>query len=102
MGETQTSGRRTLKPSPTPAQAFEELVGANLDALYRTSLRLCAGRTDDAEDLLQETMLRAFRKRHDLRDPAAARSWLFTILVRTHANRLRGQRRRREELATDM
>ena len=38
----------------------------------------------------------------ELRDYAAGRSWLFTILVRTHLNRSRTRRRRREALAVDL
>jgi RNA polymerase sigma-70 factor, ECF subfamily len=83
-------------------QAFEELLSANLDALYGTALRLCSGRAADAEDLLQEAMLRAFEHRRSLRDAAAGRSWLFTILVRTNLNRARAQGRRREESASDL
>jgi len=41
-------------------RAFEELLAANLDSLYRTALRLCRGRTEEAEDLLQDSVLRAF------------------------------------------
>jgi RNA polymerase sigma-70 factor, ECF subfamily len=82
-------------------RAFEELLAANLDALYRTALRLCDGRSADAEDLLQDAMLRAFEKRASLRDPSAGRAWLFTTLVRTNLNRVRSSRRRAETLATD-
>lgn len=38
-----------------------------------------------AEDIVQETMLRAWRARSELRDPAAARPWLLTIARREHA-----------------
>jgi RNA polymerase sigma-70 factor, ECF subfamily len=82
-------------------RAFEELLAANLDALYRTALRLCDGRSADAEDLLQDAMLRAFEKRGSLRDPSAGRAWLFTTLVRTNLNRVRSTRRRAETLTTD-
>jgi RNA polymerase sigma factor (sigma-70 family) len=82
-------------------RAFEELLAANLDALYRTALRLCDGRSADAEDLLQDAMLRAFEKRASLRDPSAGRAWLFTTLIRTNLNRVRSSRRRAETLATD-
>lgn len=74
----------------------------HLDALHRTALRLCGGREAEAEDLLQVAVVRAYRAFHDLRDQGAARSWLFTILVRTHRNRLRARRRRREILAGDL
>lgn len=85
---------------PDP-KVFEEILAANLDSLYRTALRLCAGRTEEAEDLLQDSVLRAFAKRDNLRDPRAGRSWLFTTLVRTHLNRVRSERRRRETLESD-
>jgi RNA polymerase sigma-70 factor (ECF subfamily) len=89
-------------PRPSESKAFEELLSEHLDALYRTALRLCGGRRADAEDLLQDAMLRAFARFGELREPAAARMWLFTILTRTNLNRLRTQRRRAEMLASDL
>jgi RNA polymerase sigma-70 factor, ECF subfamily len=74
----------------------------HLDALFRTALRLCAGHTADAEDLLQDATLRALEHQDQLRDPAAGRSWLFTILVRTHLNQRRTERRRAEVTASDL
>jgi RNA polymerase sigma-70 factor (ECF subfamily) len=47
-------------------------------------------------------MLRAFGRFGELREPAAARAWLFTILTRTNLNRIRAQRRRAEMLASDL
>ncbi|HEX4619306.1 MAG TPA: sigma factor, partial [Steroidobacteraceae bacterium] len=38
-----------------------------------------------AEDIVQEALLRAWRSRHALKDPAAARGWLLTIVRREHA-----------------
>ena len=38
-----------------------------------------------AEDVVQETMIRAWKSREELKDPAAARPWLFTIIRREHA-----------------
>jgi len=93
---------------PTPSspaaipRAFEELLTEHLDALYRTALRLCRGHRADAEDLLQDAALRAFEASATLRNPSAARSWLFTILARTHLNRVRGHRRRPEGGETDL
>ena len=84
------------------ARAFEEILGEHLDALYRTALRLCRGQRADAEDLLQDSVIRAFGHLDQLRSPAAAKSWLFTILVRTHLNRQRSARRRAEVLETEL
>lgn len=81
--------------------AFEDLLSANLDSLYRTSLRLCV-EADDAQDLLQDAVLRAFQHRSQLRDPGAGRSWLFRILIRTHLNRVRSRDRRPENVESDM
>jgi RNA polymerase sigma-70 factor (ECF subfamily) len=74
----------------------EDLLSEHLDALYRAALRLCGGRRADAEDLMQDVALQVFRKFDELRDPAAARGWMFTILTRTHLNRLRAAGRRPE------
>lgn len=86
----------------TARRAFEELLSEHLDALYRTGLRLCGGRESDADDLLQEAALRAFRHFGALRDPNAGRSWLFTILARTHLNRVRAAGRRAEVPVADL
>ena len=112
MGKPGPEGRSACSPSggqtPTPgskgppARAFEEVLAEHLDALFRTALRLCRGHEADAEDLLQDTALRAFNAYGGLREPSAARSWLFTILGRTHLNRARGARRRAETASTDL
>lgn len=85
-----------------PERAFEEIFSEHLDALYRTALRLCRGNEADAEDLLQDSALRAFTNFEQLRDPGAARGWLFTILTRTHLNRVRAAGRRAEATGTDL
>lgn len=63
---------------------FEALVRATTGDLYRFAYWLC--REDArAQDLVQETYLRAWRSLDDLRDTAAAKAWLITILRREHA-----------------
>lgn len=83
-------------------RTFEEVVTEHLDALYRTGLRMTRGHTSDAEDLVQDTLLRACEAYAELRAPGAVRTWLFTILVRTHLNRRRAAKRRPEALACDL
>ncbi|MGH7713762.1 MAG: RNA polymerase sigma factor [Gemmatimonadaceae bacterium] len=87
---------------PSAPREFEELLSEHLDALYASSLRFCAGRSADAEDLLQDAVFRAFRHFDELRAPDAARAWFFTILSRTNLNRLRARHRRGETLAADL
>jgi RNA polymerase sigma-70 factor (ECF subfamily) len=83
-------------------RAFEELLSEHLDALFGTALRLCSGHQADAEDLLQDAALRAFDGFGSLRQETAGKAWLFTILLRTHLNRVRSAQRRPETLASDL
>jgi RNA polymerase sigma-70 factor (ECF subfamily) len=63
---------------------FDALVRATSADLYRFGVWLC--RNDAlAQDLVQETYLRAWRSLDDLRDTKAAKAWLITILRREHA-----------------
>ena len=63
---------------------FEALVYTLSTDLYRYAFWLCRGQ-DRAEDLVQETFLRAWRSLDSLRDDKAAKGWLITILRREHA-----------------
>jgi RNA polymerase sigma-70 factor, ECF subfamily len=68
--------------------AFEADALASLDSLYRTALRLTR-RPADAEDLVQETYLKAFRAADQFTPGTNLRAWLFTILHNTARNRAR-------------
>lgn len=74
---------------------FDALVRAHTCDLYRFAWWLC-GDDARAQDLVQETLLRAWRALDSLRDGAAAKPWLLTILRREHA---RGFERKRLDLA---
>ena len=93
---------RWKSPRSSEHRVFEELLSEHLDALFRTAVRLCRGHVADAEDLLQDASLRAFDGFGTLRDRAAARGWLFSILMRTQLNRLRARLRHPEDNAADM
>ena len=75
--------------------AFEELV-RRTSRLVFARLYLETGDTHQAEDLLQETLLRAFRSLHELADPRGFRTWLLKIAQNTAIdaarNRLRQKR----------
>ena len=68
--------------------AFEADALASLDSLYRTALRL-THRPADAEDLVQDTYLKAFRAADSFKPGTNLRAWLFTILHNTARNRAR-------------
>ncbi len=57
---------------------FEALVNEHKDAVYRQLIRACGNR-EDAEDVLVEALLKAYRNLEQLRDSAAFRSWLAQI-----------------------
>ncbi|GHO50204.1 sigma-70 family RNA polymerase sigma factor [Ktedonospora formicarum] len=67
---------------------FEAGVLAQLDSLYRTALRM-TNNQQEAEDLVQETMLKAFRFAHTYRPGTNLRAWLFRILNTSAINRYR-------------
>ena len=68
--------------------------------MYRFALRL-AGDHHAAQDIAQETMLRAWRRRKRLRDPRAAKPWLLTIAANIWRDRLRRKRVRSGEAMGD-
>ena len=72
--------------------AFETDALASLDSLYRTALRI-THRPADAEDLVQDTYLKAFRAADSFRPGTNLRAWLFTILHNTARNRARDRAR---------
>ena len=63
---------------------FEVMVNALSADLYRYAFWLCRSR-DLAEDLVQETFMRAWRSFGNLRDERKAKSWLITTLRREYA-----------------
>ncbi len=63
---------------------FDALVNAYTADLYRYGFWLCRNQAQ-AEDLVQETFMRAWKGLHGLKDSKASKAWLFTILRREHA-----------------
>jgi RNA polymerase sigma-70 factor (ECF subfamily) len=73
--------------------AFETLVGAYRRELLVHCYRML-GSFSDAEDLVQETLLRAWEKRATLTSPQSYRAWLYRIATNLCLNRLRSVSRR--------
>ncbi|HEY8830091.1 MAG TPA: sigma-70 family RNA polymerase sigma factor [Candidatus Limnocylindria bacterium] len=70
------------------ADPFETEALSFLDALYRTGLRMTRSEAE-AEDLVQETYIRAFRFRHQFTPGTNLKVWLFRILTNTFINQYR-------------
>ena len=67
---------------------FETEALTFLDALYRTALRMTRSEAD-AEDLVQETYIKAFRAREQFTPGTNLKAWLFRILTNTFINTYR-------------
>lgn len=70
------------------ADRFEQEALSFLDALYRTALRMTRSEAD-AEDLVQETYIRAFRFRDQFTPGTNLKAWLFRIITNTFINSYR-------------
>ncbi|HEX8373066.1 MAG TPA: sigma-70 family RNA polymerase sigma factor [Chthoniobacterales bacterium] len=71
--------------------AFEELIRANAMRVYAVAFAVLQER-EEAEDVAQETFLRAFRDRRQLREPERFVAWLSTIARNLSRDRLRKKR----------
>lgn len=71
----------------------------HIDAVYRFSLRLCQGRESDADDLVQQTFMKAHRSWHTYQRGTECRSWLFTI-CRNEFLKHEGRKGRKHEIPT--
>ncbi len=70
---------------PSKRELFEQHAMPHLDALYSAGLHLTRS-PDDAKDLLQDTVLRAYRFFHQFTIGTNCRAWLLTILYNTFRN----------------
>ncbi|MGV9797147.1 sigma-70 family RNA polymerase sigma factor [Mycobacterium sp. NPDC003449] len=71
-----------------------------VDQLYRGAHRYTRNHAD-AEDLVQEVLLRAYRNFHQFAEDTNIRAWLFRIMTNTWINRYRTAQRRPVEVLTD-
>ena len=79
---------------------FEDLALPHLEPLYRFASRI-TGNAGAAEDLVQETFVKALESFPTLRDPARAKAWLFRILSRLAIDHRRGEARQVPVQVTD-
>jgi RNA polymerase sigma-70 factor (ECF subfamily) len=75
------------------AQAFDRLYRDHVDRIYRFAQRLCR-RVEDAQDLVQDTFLNAYRGLGQFRGDAQVSTWLYRIATRAS---LRLRRKRKGE-----
>lgn len=75
-------------------QDFEKVALPQLDSLYGAALRLTRNPAE-AEDLVQDTYVRAYRFWHTFKTGTSIKAWMFTILRNTFINRYHKTNRRR-------
>ncbi len=75
---------------------FADLAMEHMDSLYAGAMRMTRNPAD-AEDLVQETYLKAYRGFEGFEQGTNLKAWLFRILTNTYINRYRQQKRRPEE-----
>lgn len=102
------AGRPRERPPPrgdepeSSKEGFVEEALPWLDAVYRFALRLVGGDRDAADDLVQETFLRAHRFWDKYERGTNAKSWLFTICRNTYLHGKDLVRNQRERPAADL
>ena len=107
--DTQTGGGVAAIPETfsvggehpvTDTILFESEMNPHLDALYRNAMRL-TGNANDAEDLLQDTYLRAYRFFYQYQPGTNAKAWLFRIMNTVFLNEYRRKARQGETVSYD-
>ena len=68
-------------------KAFEAIYARHSERLWPYACAM-SDDFDDAQDLMQETFVRAYQRLHTLRSPQALASWLATLMSRLAAGRL--------------
>ena len=88
----------TVDGSSPDQESFRVLVREQLPRLYSLARRLVG---DEAEDAVQDCLLKAYQRFHQLQAAAAAPAWMTSILVNCCRDRGRANARRPEEVEFD-
>jgi RNA polymerase sigma-70 factor (ECF subfamily) len=97
----QGTGERPEDTTATHDRArFEDEAFQHLDSLYRTALRMTRN-PEDADDLVQDTLVRGFRFYDRYQPGTNFRAWLFRILTNTYINSYRKKQARPQESSLD-
>ncbi len=86
--------------SSTAQETFVDQAMEHMGTLYSAALRMTRNPAD-AEDLVQETYLKAFRSFHTFQQGTNLKAWLYRILTNTFINAYRAKKRRPEQTEVD-
>jgi RNA polymerase sigma-70 factor (ECF subfamily) len=105
-GKAANRGATRPRSALSPAEAaelesrFERDAMPLLDGMYAAAFRLTRNAAD-AEDLLQETFLRAYRGFHQFKEGTNLKAWLYRILTNTFINSYRKKQREPQTVSDD-
>ena len=95
IGEEKAAALDTVRRAQAgDVDAFELLYREHSGRIYALCLRLQAGDTSDATELMQDVFIRAWRRLSTFRGDCAFSSWLHRLAVNTMLENARGDRRR--------
>lgn len=86
---------------PSKSRRFEVLVQPHLDAMYRFAYRL-AGQQQDAEDLVQDVVVKLYLKLDELERVDQLRPWLNRVLYRQFIDQVRRKNRQGDRPLTEL
>ena len=96
----QSNPQSKKSASPNDIGECKQLILENLNGLYGFALSLTRN-TADANDLVQEASLRAWRSLHQFKPGTNLKAWLFTILRNVFINEYRRKKRSPEKVSLD-
>jgi RNA polymerase sigma-70 factor (ECF subfamily) len=96
------SGPKTMRAKGKQAkrEEFEQVALVHLDLLYNSALRM-TGNVPDAEDLVQETFVRAYKFFDKFKKGTNCKAWLFKIMKNNYINRFRKKAREPSTVSFD-
>jgi len=103
MSLTRRNGSAITSERPTDKEPFEAVFTRYYPLVYQLAYR-CVGRSDEAEDIVQEVFLRFYRTPPRAASEGEQRAWLCRVAANLGLNALRTRQRRvdREERAGDV
>ena len=100
MATETTSARQAPTQHREQQRLFEEQALPLLDQLYGGAMRLTRN-PQDAEDLIQETYLKAYNNFGSFKQGTNLKAWLYRIMTNTYINSYRKAKRRPTESSAD-
>ena len=73
-------------------QSFDKYISENLDSAYRFAY-ICTKNKEDAEDVLNESVMRALKGINNLKDAGYIKTWFYRIIINTSATYLKKNRK---------